>query len=88
MPAPILPQVAVPLALYVRTLVPGLAAEAPFHVLDLLMFDDRPLPTIAPQLPAEITDVWAATPGTTGTVYRWSATTGWLRFRKPPAVEP
>lgn len=52
------------------------------------MFDDRPLPTIAPQLPAEITDVWAATPGTTGTVYRWSATTGWLRFRKPPAVEP
>jgi len=44
-------------------LEPGLAAEAPFLVLDLVMLDDKPLPTIAPQLPAEITDVWAATPG-------------------------
>jgi hypothetical protein len=69
-------------------LVPGLVAEAPFPVLDLVMFDDRPLPTIAPQLPAEITDVWAATPGATGSVYRWSASTGWLRFRKPPPAEP
>jgi hypothetical protein len=68
--------------------VPGLAAEAPLQVLDLVMFDERPLPTIAPELPAEITDVWAATPGATGTVYRWSAATGWLSYRKPPPAEP
>jgi hypothetical protein len=67
--------------------VPGLAADAPFLVLDLVMLDDKPLPTIAPELPAEITDVWAATPGATGTVYRWSATTGWLRFGKHALAE-
>lgn len=70
---------------HVFVIVPGLAAEAPFHVLDLVMRDDAPLPTVDPRLPDEITDVWAATAAPSGTGFRWSEATGWLSFAKPPA---
>jgi hypothetical protein len=63
-------------------IIPGLLADAPFHVLDLVMSDDVRLPTFDPELPHEITDVWAATPSFAGTGYRWSQATGWLTFAK------
>jgi hypothetical protein len=62
--------------------VPGLVAEAPFAVRHLVMNDDASLPVINPRLPDEITDVWAASAAPTGTCFRWSRSTGWLRVSK------
>jgi hypothetical protein len=65
-------------------IIPGLVADAPFAVLELVMSEDAPPPVVEPGLPAEITDVWAASPHpTSGTVFRWSRSTGWSRFGKP-----
>jgi hypothetical protein len=67
-------------------LVPGLVADAPFAVLDLVITDAAPPPTVAPDLPNEITDVWAASPGSTGTIFRWAPESGWATFAKPGDV--
>ncbi len=55
---------------------------APFEVTDLLMRDDAPLPTIAPDLPAPLTHIWGASTWTTGVGMRWSPDRGWERFLK------
>jgi hypothetical protein len=68
-------------------IVPGLVADAPFAVLDLVMGDDSPLPEIDPVCPDEITDVWVATGAPAGTCFRWSQSLGWLRFKKPQQAE-
>lgn len=72
---------------HVFVIVPGLVADAPFAVLDLVMGDDSPLPVIDPVCPDEITDAWAATGAPTGTCFRWSRSLGWLRFKKPRLAE-
>lgn len=55
---------------------------APFSVTDLLMRDHAPLPTIDPELPDEITDVWVMSTWNSGDGFRWSPRTGWTRFPK------
>ena len=62
-------------------LVPGFT-PAPFAVVDLLMRDDAPLPLVAPDLPAEVTHVWAASTWSTGHGVRWSPGAGWKTFSK------
>jgi hypothetical protein len=62
-------------------LFPGFA-DAPFAVTDLLMRDPAPLPTVAPDLPAEITHVWAMSFWTSGWGMRWSSDVGWQGFEK------
>lgn len=55
---------------------------APFEVSDLLMRDAAPLPTIAPDLASEVTDVWAVSTWNSGDGFRWSEAAGWARFAK------
>ncbi|WP_329087757.1 hypothetical protein [Streptosporangium sp. NBC_01469] len=62
-------------------LFPGFTT-APFAVSDLLMRDSAPLPTITPNLPAEVTDVWAMSTLNTGDGFRWSPDGGWAKFPK------
>jgi hypothetical protein len=61
--------------------VSPLETDAPFVVLDALLFEPR-LPRISPVLQPGITDVWVSAQGRSGVGVRWSATTGgWERFR-------
>ncbi|WP_344874549.1 hypothetical protein [Nonomuraea antimicrobica] len=60
---------------------------APFKVADLLMRDSAPLPTVAPNLPAEVTDVWAMSTWDSGDGFRWSADDGWVRFTKVQEID-
>ncbi len=62
-------------------LLPGFNS-APFAVNDLLMAPNAPLPTVAPTLPAEITQVWTMSTWSSGDGFRWSPETGWARFAK------
>jgi hypothetical protein len=62
-------------------ILPGFA-EAPFGVVDLLMRDEAPLPTIPPTLPPEVTHVWAVSTWSTGDGMRFSPDIGWQRFDK------
>ncbi len=55
---------------------------APFPVTDLLLRGDAPLPTIAPDLPAPLTHIWAASTWASGFGMRWSPDRGWERFSK------
>lgn len=55
---------------------------APFSVTDLLMRDHAPLPTIDPDLPDEITDVWVMSTWNSGDGFRWSSPRGWSQFPK------
>ena len=55
---------------------------APFSASDVLMRDGAPLPIEAPQLPAEVTHVWAVSEWATGDGFRWSPDEGWARFDK------
>jgi hypothetical protein len=68
--------------------VPGFGA--PFAVTALLADNDAPLPAIRPDLPSEITHVWAMSMWIEwGDGFRWSLKDGWRRFGKvkPPALE-
>lgn len=62
-------------------LLPGFAV-APFAVIDLLLRDDAPLPTVDPILPSEVTHVWVASTWSSGCGFRWSAAERWDSFRK------
>jgi hypothetical protein len=64
--------------------MPGLT-PAPWPVPDLLMADPVPLPTIAPDLPAEVTDAWVTSTWSTATGLRWSPVVGWRHFSKTVA---
>lgn len=60
-----------------------------FAVTDVLMRDDAPLPVEAPDLPAEVTHVWALSPWSSGRGMRWPTETGWRTFAKTaPAGMP
>lgn len=64
--------------------VSGLSG-APFTVAGLLIANDAIEPVAAPDLPPEITHVWAVSPWASGVGFRWSPATGrWQRFSKPP----
>ncbi|MET9926394.1 MULTISPECIES: hypothetical protein [unclassified Streptomyces] len=62
-------------------LLPGFTT-APFESLDPLMRPNGPLPTLAPQLPKEITHLWSMSTWNTGDIFHWSPSAGWTRFRK------
>lgn len=66
-------------------ILPGFAL-ADFGVTDLLMRDGAPLPEVAPDLPAEVTHVWAMSTWATGGGMRWSSDGGWSHFDKRIAV--
>jgi hypothetical protein len=55
---------------------------ASFSVVDLLIRRDAPLPTVPPELPNEVTDVWVASTWSNGLGFRWSPRSGWLTFDK------
>jgi hypothetical protein len=58
-------------------------ADPPFDVVDLLMRDDSPLPDSPPNLPDEITHLWALSVwNSSGTGMRWDPHVGWSRFDK------
>ena len=61
--------------------VPGLT-PAPWPVPYLVMADPVPLPTIAPDLPWEVTHAWVASTWSTATGLRWSPDVGWRHFLK------
>lgn len=57
----------------------------PFAVTDLLATSDCPTPTLPPELPPEITDVWVmSTWREWGDGLRWSPGIGWSHFTKVP----
>jgi hypothetical protein len=56
--------------------------NVPFHVTDILMRDDAPLPSIPPSVPDEITHVWTMSTWSSGVGMRWSAGGHWDRFDK------
>lgn len=58
--------------------LPGLS----FAITDLLLRDDAPMPTGAPALPLEITDVWIVSAWAAGLGFRWSPASGWRTFAK------
>ncbi|MFH9655301.1 hypothetical protein ACH4MT_30880 [Streptomyces anulatus] len=62
-------------------LLPGFTT-APFEALDPLMRPDGPLPTLDPQLPREVTHLWAMSSLNTGDIFHWSPSVGWMRFQK------
>jgi hypothetical protein len=64
--------------------VPGLT-PAPWPVPYLLTTDPVPPPTIAPDLPAEVTDAWVTSTWSTATGLRWSPEVGWRHFSKTVA---
>lgn len=55
-------------------------ADAPFGVTDLLMRPNAPLPTLDPDLPDDVTHVWAASAWSSGAGMRWSPDGGWGYF--------
>jgi hypothetical protein len=56
-----------------------------FAVTGLLIASDAPLPLVAPRLPPEVTDVWAASTWDSGVGFRWSSgAQRWQRFEKRP----
>jgi hypothetical protein len=61
-------------------IVPGIATRAPFPVSDLLMRSDAPLPTVAPELPDEVTHVWVMGVWRGGRGYAWGPNHGWSHF--------
>lgn len=61
--------------------VPGFTA-APWPVPFLLTSEQPPLPTIAPQLPPEVTHIWVASTWSTASGVYWSPDTGWAHFSK------
>lgn len=62
---------------------------APFAVTDLLIRDDPPMPKVAPDLSAEVTDVWAVSTWDRGVGFRWSSTArGWREFSKHLPQDP
>jgi hypothetical protein len=68
--------------------VSGLSG-APFTASGLLIANDAADPVAAPDLPTEITDVWAVSPWDSGVGFRWSSATGrWQRFSKSPPHLP
>jgi hypothetical protein len=62
-------------------ILPGFCI-APFPVADLLMRDDAPLPTIAPDLPEAVTHVWLMSTWNTASGMRWSPDHSWDVFAK------
>lgn len=62
-------------------LLPGFTA-APFSVSYLLMREGAPLPVERPQLPPEVTHVWAVSTWSTGVGFRWCPDGGWTMFDK------
>ncbi|MFI5849361.1 hypothetical protein ACIA8B_14830 [Micromonospora chalcea] len=62
-------------------LFPGFTT-APFPVVDLLLRNGAPLPTVPPTLPPEVTHIWAMSTWDSGDGFRWSPTEGWSRFQK------
>jgi hypothetical protein len=59
-------------------------ADTPFTVSYLVMVPDAPLPMMSPDLPDEVTHVWAASNWDTGRGMRWSPDGGWQRFDTAP----
>jgi hypothetical protein len=57
-------------------------APVPFAVTDLLIRSDAASPSVNPDLPEAVADVWIVSSWSTGTGFRWSNGTGWLRFDK------
>jgi hypothetical protein len=66
---------------HVFLVMPGFAT-AEFAVVDLLMRDNAPLPLVDPNLPHEVSHVWAASTWTTDQGIKWSPIEGWTRFEK------
>jgi hypothetical protein len=64
--------------------MPGFTT-APFIVSDLLMRDGASLPVEYPELPGEVTDVWAVSTWSSGAGFRWSPQAGWSTFPKSTA---
>ena len=62
---------------------PGLA----FSVVDHLIRNDAPTPTVAPDLPVEVTDAWVASVWDAGRGFRWSPGGGWQTFDKTTPTE-
>ncbi|CAL9417883.1 hypothetical protein SUDANB130_01786 [Streptomyces sp. enrichment culture] len=62
-------------------LLPGFTT-APFEAFDPLIRPEGPLPEAAPQLPEEITHLWAMSTWSTGDGFHWSPEAGWTRFSK------
>jgi hypothetical protein len=56
--------------------------SAEFDVPYLLMRDSPMVPTIEPELPPEITDVWIVSMCSTGHGFAWSRSSGWRLFDK------
>lgn len=59
---------------------------APFQVADALMRDESQPPDVGPDLPPEITHLWAVSLWNMGHGFRWAPDTGWTRFNKFPAA--
>jgi hypothetical protein len=55
---------------------------APFEIVNLLLLDDAPSPTIRPDLPHEITDAWVVSTWDSGVGFRWTSDGAWLSFSK------
>lgn len=70
---------------HVFVFVTGLA-PAPFEVQYTLMSHEPIAPTVPPDLPSEVTHVWACSTWETPTGLRWSAAGGWERFAKVSTV--
>jgi len=61
--------------------IPGFT-PAPFVVVDVLMRAEVSLPTHDPDLPAEISHVWAMSDWASGLGFAWSPDRGWFKFDK------
>jgi hypothetical protein len=59
---------------------------APFQVADALMRDEAQPPEMDPDLPPELTHLWAVSLWNMGHGFRWAPDTGWTRFDKFPAA--
>jgi hypothetical protein len=57
-------------------------ADVPFEVTEALIRREPTLPRVAPELPAEVTDVWIVSGWASGAGFRWSAAHGWRLFEK------
>jgi hypothetical protein len=66
--------------------VPLLFTTAPFGVVEVLTRRTIPLPTVAPELPTEVTDVWVASTWDGG--LRWAPGQGWSSFHVTPQSSP
>ena len=67
-------------------LVPGFTTAA-FAVADVLFRRDPPLPSLDPDLPTGVTDVWILSTWVAGRGFRWSSTGGWSHFDKAAPSE-